>query len=966
MKTLSIDIESFSEADLSRTGVYRYAEDPSFEILLFGYSADGGDVQVVDLARGEKIPAEVLDALTDDAVIKTAFNANFERVCLSRYLSDLGVCLDPLADRHPLSGERARFLNPRSWRCTMVWSAYLGLPLSLAGVGAVLGLEKQKLETGRDLIRYFCRPCAPTEANGGRTRNLPLHAPERWKEFIVYNRRDVETEMEIQRRLSHYPVPDEVWDQYCIDQEINDRGILIDRPLVENAIRMDEQSHEELTEKMKELTQMDNPSSVAQMKRWLVENGLEVESLGKKQVAALLKDAPSPLREVLSLRQQLARSSVKKYLAMQSAACADGRARGMFQFYGANRTGRFCLTGDHEILTDEGWKRLDHWDGGPIACWNAGTEQVSFQKAESVTFDYSGPVYTYRDSRIDQCSTPDHKMRVQRRYGEEWQDMTVQEMASCRPSIPLTGYHYHRGCADPAWLRVLIMTQADGFYTPDGSIRYHFKKTRKTERCKHLLRKAEIPFVTHINKDVSSITIPARNVPLWLREFRTKTFGWWLLDENPDVFFDELPNWDGYCPAPGSIQYSTCNRQNADIVQALAHLSGRAAIMRVKKNHERNANWHDAYVVDIWLRPKNAHEIRNKPDVGNYAGKVFCAVTQTGYFLVRRNGKVWVTGNSGRLIQLQNLPQNHLSDLEEARKLVRAGDYGGVEELYGDVPDTLSQLVRTAFIAPEGKLLYVSDFSAIEARVIAWLAGEEWRLDLFRAGGDIYCGSASQMFGVPVEKHGINGHLRQKGKIAELALGYGGSVGALKAMGAIEMGLSEDELLPLVKAWRNANPRIVRLWWDVDQAAMTAVREKTSAQTHGIRFTCKSGMLFITLPSGRNLAYVKPAIGENRFGSPSLTYLGTGGAKKWERLESYGPKLCENITQAVARDILCCAMATLRGCSIVAHVHDELIIEADPSASLEALCEQMSRTPPWAEGLVLRADGYTTPFYKKD
>lgn len=662
MKTLSIDIETYSEADLNRTGVYRYAEDPSFEILLFGYSADGGEVQVVDLARGEKIPVEVLDALTDDAVIKAAFNANFERVCLSRYLSDLGVSLDPFADRHPLSREQARFLNPRSWRCTMIWSAYLGLPLSLAGAGAVLGLEKQKLETGRDLIRYFCRPCAPTQSNGQRTRNLPQHAPDRWEEFIVYNRRDVETEMEIQRRLTNYPVPDEVWDQYCIDQEINDRGILIDRTLVENAIRMDEQSHEELTEKMKELTQLDNPSSVAQMKRWLMENGLEVESLGKKQVAALLKDAPSPLREVLSLRQQLARSSVKKYLAMQSAACADGRARGMFQFYGANRTGRF----------------------------------------------------------------------------------------------------------------------------------------------------------------------------------------------------------------------------------------------------------------------------------------------------------------SGRLIQLQNLPQNHLADLEAARDLVRSGDYEGVEEMYGDVPDTLSQLIRTAFVAPEGKLFYVSDFSAIEARVIAWLAGEQWRLDLFRAGGDIYCGSASQMFGVPVEKHGVNGHLRQKGKIAELALGYGGSVGALKAMGAIEMGLSEDELLPLVKAWRNTNPRIVRLWWDVDSAAMTAVREKTSTQTHGICFTCRSGMLFITLPSGRNLAYVKPAIGENQFGSPSLTYLGVGGTKKWERLESYGPKLCENVTQTIARDILCHAMTTLRCCSIVAHVHDELIIEAEPSVSLEVLCDQMGRTPPWAEGLILRADGYTTPFYKKD
>ena len=655
MKKLSIDIETYSEAELNRTGVYRYAEDPSFEILLFGYAVDGGDVRVVDIARGEKIPKYILQALTDDGVIKNAFNANFERVCLSRYLLDLGI------SPNPLSSENARFLNPRSWRCTMVWSAYLGLPLSLAGVGTVLGLDKQKLESGRDLIRYFCRPCAPTQSNGQRTRNLPEHFSEKWAEFIAYNKRDVETEMEIQRRFSHYPVPAQVWDQYCMDQEINDRGILLDLILVENAIRLDAQSHEELTEKMKELTQLDNPSSVQQMKRWLLENGLEVESLGKKQVAALLKDAPPLLRDVLSLRVQLARSSVKKYQAMQTAACADGRARGMFQFYGANRTGRFA----------------------------------------------------------------------------------------------------------------------------------------------------------------------------------------------------------------------------------------------------------------------------------------------------------------GRIIQLQNLPQNHLADLDAARNLVRSGDYEGVKEMYGDVPDTLSQLIRTAFIAPSDKLFYVADFSAIEARVIAWLAGEQWRMDLFQHGGDIYCGSASQMFGVPVEKHGINGHLRQKGKIAELALGYGGSVGALKAMGAVEMGLAEVELLPLVQAWRNSNPHIVQFWWDVDAAAITAVREKTSTETHGIQFTFKSGMMFVTLPSGRNLAYVKPAIGENQFGSPSLTYLGIGSTKKWERLETYGPKICENITQAVARDILCHAMTRLRHCSIVAHVHDELIIEADPSMSLEELCKQMSQTPPWAEGLILDASGYFTPFYKK-
>ena len=661
MKTLSIDIETYSSADLNRTGVYRYAEAPDFDILLFGYAVDDGPVRVIDMANGEKIPDEIIAALTDEKVIKYAFNASFERVCLSHWLTINGY--DLCNSMYSIPGDSVRnYLDPASWRCTMIWSAYLGLPLSLAGVGAVLGLEKQKLDTGRDLIRYFCRPCAPTQSNGERTRNLPEHTPERWAEFIAYNKRDVETEMEIHHRLANYPVPDEVWDQYHLDQEINDRGILVDRRLVDNAIRMDTQSHEELTSLMKQLTQLDNPGSVQQMKCWLAENGLEVESLGKKQVAALLKDAPKPLGDVLALRQQLAKSSVKKYQAMQAAMCADGRTRGCFQFYGANRTGRF----------------------------------------------------------------------------------------------------------------------------------------------------------------------------------------------------------------------------------------------------------------------------------------------------------------SGRLIQLQNLPQNHLPDLEAARELVRAGDYDVIEMLYGSVPEVLSELIRTAFIAPEGKLFYVADFSAIEARVIAWLAHEDWRAEVFKNGGDIYCASASAMFHVPVEKHGINGHLRQKGKIAELALGYGGSVGALKAMGALEMGLQEDELLPLVQAWRESNPNIVRLWWDVDAAAMAAVTEKGETETHGIRFQYRSGMLFVTLPSGRNLAYVKPDIGENQFGSPALTYLGVGGTKKWERIETYGPKLCENIVQAISRDILCYAMNTLRHCFIVAHVHDEIIIEADPRLSLQVLCEQMARTPPWAKGLLLRSDGFVTPFYKKD
>ena len=662
MKTLSIDIETYSDVSLQKSGVYRYCESPNFEILLFGYSADSGPVQVVDLACGEKIPADVLDALTDDTVTKWAFNASFERVCLSRYLRDLGISLDPFHDKHPLSQEMAPFLNPESWRCSMVWAATMGLPLSLEGVGAVLGLEKQKLTEGKELIKFFCQPCAPTKANGQRTRNRPFHAPDKWDAFKRYNMRDVETEMGIQQRLAKFPVPDQVWEEYHIDQEINDRGVRLDMELVHAAIDMDTRSRQELTTAMKRMTSLENPNSVQQMKQWLSDNGMETESLDKKAVAELLKDAPAELREVLSLRQQLAKSSVRKYQAMENTVCADSRARGMFQFFGAARTGRF----------------------------------------------------------------------------------------------------------------------------------------------------------------------------------------------------------------------------------------------------------------------------------------------------------------SGRNIQLQNLPQNHLPDLAEARALVRAGDFDAVKLLYEDVPDTLSQLIRTAFIPRDGAQFLVADFSAIEARVIAWYAGETWRQKVFEQGGDIYCASASQMFKVPVEKHGINGHLRQKGKIAELALGYGGSVGALKAMGAIEMGLTEEELPPLVDAWRQSNPRIVEFWWAVDRAVMEAVRYKHSTSSYGLTFSCRSGMLFITLPSGRSLAYVKPKIGTNKFGGECITYEGVGATKKWERLDSYGPKFVENIVQATARDILCYAMRTLRCCSIVMHIHDELVIEADPSMSLDAVCEQMGRTPPWATGLLLRADGYATPFYKKD
>lgn len=662
METISIDIETYSENDLGKCGVYKYVQHPDFDILLFGYAVDGGAVRVVDLASGETLPEEVLAALSDETVTKWAFNSNFERVCLSEwlrrnypeYFSSYSVPGDTVGD----------YLDPRGWKCSMVWSAYMGLPLSLAGAGAVLGLEEQKLKEGKDLIRYFCVPCKATKANGGRSRNLPEHDREKWKRFKSYNQRDVEVEMSIQEKLRNFPVPDFVWEEFWLDQEINDRGILLDIDMVENAIRLDGISKDKLSDSMKKITGLENPNSVAQMKQWLSSRGVETETLGKKDAAKMIadKDMDEEVTEALKLRLQLAKSSVKKYQAMRNAVCRDGRARGMFQFYGANRSGRWA----------------------------------------------------------------------------------------------------------------------------------------------------------------------------------------------------------------------------------------------------------------------------------------------------------------GRIIQLQNLPQNHMEDLEQARGLVKNGDYEALAMLYDSVPNVLSELIRTAFVAAGGNKFCVADFSSIEARVLSWLAGERWRMDVFVKNGDIYCASASAMFGVPVEKHGRNAELRQKGKIAELALGYGGSVGALKSMGALEMGLKEEELQPLVDSWRTANPNIVRFWWDVDRAVKKAVKQREPSVLRGIRFECRSGMLFITLPSGRRLAYVKPRVGENRFGGESVTYEGVGGTKKWERIESYGPKFVENIVQAISRDILCYAMRTLSHCRICAHVHDELIIECRKDASLEAICEQMGRTPPWAEGLVLRADGYETQFYKKD
>ena len=952
---LSIDLETYSDVDLPNCGVYRYVEG-DFHILLFAYAFDDEETKCVDMACGEQLPTDVMDALQDDSIIKSAWNAQFERTCLSKYLGTQ--------------------LSPDAWQCTMVWAASLSLPLKLATAAQALKTAQQKDAVGERLIRYFSIPCKPTKSNGGRTRNLPEHAPEDWKLFKSYCIQDVETERDIRRRLEKFPLLPQEWDYYHMDQRINDRGILIDKELVQQAIICNMSLSEEMTKRAYALTGLENPNSVSQLKGWLEERGIEVDSLGKKNVASLITDldrhsADGEALDMMKLRLQMAKSSVKKYQAAERYICQDGRAHGLFQFSGAQRTQRWCLTGDHEILTDKGWLRLEDWRGGKIVCWNPNQEMVSFQKANALCFEYNGPIYHYEDKRIDQISTPDHKMRVKKRYNGEWTDDTVCNMAKYRPSIPFTGRRQTMPGLEHAELRVLVMTQADGCYKEDGMLCFHFKKKRKIERCKHLLRQAGIYFtVNECRTDgTTQIKIPSREQPMYLRMFHDKTFGMWLLDESPDVFFDELRYWDGSQSAKNSIQYTTTNKVNADIVQAFAHTSGRCAKMKTVIRDKEHPNWSDAYYLDIWLTPKNCHEIRVKPTVSQFNGKVYCAETPTGYFLVRRNGKVWVTGNSGRGIQLQNLPQNHIATLDEARELVKMGCFDMIEALYGNTPDILSQLIRTMLIPKEGCEFIVADFSAIEARVLAWLAGEQWRLDAFQRGEDIYCASASQMFGVPVVKHGINGELRQKGKVAELACGYGGGAGALISMGALDMGLKEDELPDIISSWRDANPEIVKFWYTVEKAAIETVKDHTDRSVGRIGFQFSANTLWIVLPSGRRLAYIKPKLQPNRFGRMALTFEGLGANNKWTRGETYSGKLTENITQATARDLLAEAMWRMEraGLDIVGHVHDEVILEVPKGQyTVDDVCNIMNRNPAWADGLPLSSAGYTGNYYFKD
>lgn len=655
---ITIDIETRSDKDISKCGVYAYTDTPYFDILLFAYSIDEQPVQVVDMANGEEIPESILAALADENVVKRAFNVNFERVCLSKYLrknypqyfQSYSIDEDTVGD----------FLNPESWHCSMIHARTLGLPSSLAEVGKVLGIEQQKMTEGKALVKFFCVPYDTVD--GVPQFHNPKDYPDKWEIFKAYNKRDVGAELEIDRRLSRFPVPDFLWKEFYLDQEINDRGILVDMQLADKAINLDAKAKEELTAEVQKLTGVENPNSVYQLLDWLETQGYKSDSLGKTQVLELIKTAKEPVKSVLQMRLQLSKSSVKKYTAMKNTACSDNRARGMFSFYGASRTGRWA----------------------------------------------------------------------------------------------------------------------------------------------------------------------------------------------------------------------------------------------------------------------------------------------------------------GRNVQLQNLPQNHLPDLTEARELVKYSSFEDIQMLYDDVPDTLSQLIRTAFIPRQGMKFIVADFSAIEARVIAWLAGEEWRMKAFANGEDIYCASASKMFGVPVVKHGENGHLRQKGKISELACGFGGSVGAMKAMGADSLGLSDTELKQIVTDWRETSPHITELWWAVDRAVKKAVKEKTATKTHGLLFSYEAGFLFIRLPSGRRLAYAKPYIGKNKFGGESVTYMGINAQKKWDRLESYGPKFVENCVQGIARDLLMYSMQTLSQYFIVGHIHDEMIIECPKDTKLDEICQQMARTPDWAKGLLLRADGYECSFYKKD
>lgn len=967
---LSVDIETYSSVDIRSAGLYRYAESPDFEILLIAYAVEDGPVQLVDLAMGED-PQPFLDLLLSENATVHAYNAAFELACLSTWLERSGRW-------STLNGSAFQALLPR-FRCTMAHAMYCGYPAGLAATGEALGLpaDKQKMAIGRKLIDIFCKPAKRRGFAG--TRVLPKQEPEQWAIFQDYCRQDVEAEREIGRRLAVFPLPERellLWQQ---DLRINAGGVAVDLPFTEAAIWCGETVAEELRAEASAISGLSNPNSVSQLTDWLNRELPELPyltDLRKETVSGLLEDGVgnAQAERMLEIRQQLGKSSNKKYDAIEAAACADHRVRGLLQYYGA-RTGRWCLTGDHEVLTPDGWERLDKWQGGDIACFTSSGETLSFSPAKPVQFPYSGPMYHYESQRISQVSTPDHKMLVRKGSGA-WVADTVENMSKYRPAIPFTGYRTTLNSLDHISFRILIMTQADGYYCENGDLRFHFTKLRKIERCKTLLRQGGILFFhNELKNNRSTITVRGRDLPLYLRTFRSKTFGPWLLNEAMDVLFDELPNWDGYHCGSNSIQYTTCNKSNADWIQAAAHLSGRSAVLRVKDRSKTNPKWKTAYVLDIWLAPKNAHEIRKKPSIKMFEGIVYCAETRTGCFLVRRNGRVWITGNSGRLVQIQNLPRNYLKSLDFARELVTDRRLDLLKLIYGNVPDVLSQLIRTAFVPAPGHHFVVADFSAIEARVLAWLAQERWVMEVFAGHGRIYEATASAMFGVPVDliRRGRPEYeLRQKGKVATLALGYQGGVGALEAMGALNMGLDPEELPDLVDRWRKANPAIVALWEQVNQAALAVIAPPhRPVELAGCRFTYEHNTLVITLPSGRPLFYDSPTPTRGKFGGQALKYRSTVGSK-WGWVPTFGGKLVENIVQAIARDCLAELLLRLAGTRywVSFHVHDEVVLEVPevqgPTALAEAL-QLMAQPLPWAPGLVLKGDGFVAEkYYRKD
>lgn len=950
--------------DIGSCGSYKYMESPDFEPLLLAWAFDDEPVQLWDFTEDPlgEWPTEVQNALLDPDITKIAWNCAFEREVIQRSLFPT---------------------PPEQWFDVMHLAAQCGLPMSLDGAGKALGLseDQAKMKEGKALIRFFCVPRRPRkgEPEHAILWNDPADFPDKWQTFRDYCVRDVEAERTIFNLLRRWmPNADErcFW---CLDARINERGVRIDRRLAVNAVQMDQRYKAELTEQAIALTGMQNPKSVSQIKTWLADQeGKEFPSLNKKVVAEVVSQLQSDkAKEFMALRNELSKSSTAKYTAMIRSMTKDDHCKGCFLFYGANRTGRFCLTGDHEVLTRDGWVRLDAWTGGTICVWTTQSETLSFQTAERVSFPFEGELVQIDAQRCQQISTDEHKMPVRRSTGEIVPKTVGELIQSGRFEMPLRTSREIRRAKSPDALRVLIMVQADGHYTQDGDVRLGFAKQRKVERCRTLLRKAGIPYVETAQEDGyrANFRIRRDDQPLWLRAFREKTFGWWLLDEDADVVVDELEHWDAYRGGPNSLQYTTTNRQNADVIQALLQTSGYSVTALTKRRGADHLNWNDAYILNIWLNPnKNTGIRREQMKRVPYTGTVYCAVTPTGYFLTRRNGVIWITGNSGRLVQFQNMSKNYTPDLDGMRELVREGHYTALKALYDGVADPLSQLVRTAILPEEGQRLLISDFSAIEARVTAWFAGEEWRLRAFREGADIYCESASQMFHVPVVKHGVNGELRQKGKIAELALGYGGGVNALKAFGADKMGMSDEEMQETVDLWRASSPKIVALWRALEKAAIRCVarRVSTVSELGGVRFDMEQGILWMTLPSGRRIAYYGAQYAESSR-TPDrkcLSYMGTEQqTRKWLRIETWGGKLTENLVQATARDCLRDAMLALdaAGFDIRAHVHDEVIVtEPITGRRVAEMSKIMGRELTWAPGLPLRADGYEGKYYFKD